>query len=124
MAAGYWGRESPEFKATLAGEAGGFLRTGDEGFLHEGELFVCGRRKDLVILRGGGRRVLPPDVRAPRKARAGKNHYPQDVERSCERAAPDTLRPGCVAAFPSSGADGEILVVVAEVRLAHLAVPW
>lgn len=36
----------------------GFMRTGDEGFIHRGELFVCGRIKDLVIV-------------------AGRNHYPQ-----------------------------------------------
>lgn len=38
--------------------SGGFLRTGDEGFLHGGELFICGRIKDLIII-------------------AGRNHYPQ-----------------------------------------------
>ena len=42
-----------------------YLRTGDLGFLHEGELFVCGRLKDMMIIRG-------------------KNLYPQDIERSCE----------------------------------------
>ena len=44
---------------------GGYLRTGDLGFRHLGELFVCGRVKDLIIIRG-------------------RNHYPQDIERTCE----------------------------------------
>ncbi|TFJ83296.1 hypothetical protein NSK_005360 [Nannochloropsis salina CCMP1776] len=44
------------------------------------ELFVCGRIKDLIIIRG-------------------RNHYPQDIEKTAEQAAPDVLRPGCSAAF-------------------------
>jgi acyl-CoA synthetase (AMP-forming)/AMP-acid ligase II len=39
----------------------GYLRTGDEGFLHKNELFICGRIKDLIIV-------------------GGRNHYPQDIE--------------------------------------------
>lgn len=45
----------------------GYLKTGDLGFLWEGELYICGRIKDLVIVRG-------------------RNHYPQDVERTAEAA--------------------------------------
>ena len=98
-AAGYWDRDCDgEFRAELADGAGGpWLRTGDVGFLLRGELFVCGRLKDLVILRG-------------------KNHYPQDIERSVERAAPESLRPGCVAAFAVDDGGEERLVVLAEVR--------
>ena len=92
VAAGYWGRDDDaDFGAVLEGTPG-YLRTGDEGFLLRGELFVCGRRKDLIILRG-------------------KNHYPQDIEKCVERAASKTVRPGCVAAV--AGGDG--VVVVAEV---------
>ncbi len=56
----------------------GYLRSGDLGFLHEGELFVCGRIKDLIIIRG-------------------RNHYPQDIERCVEMN--DRIRPGCTAAL-------------------------
>ncbi|EGB04605.1 hypothetical protein AURANDRAFT_10632, partial [Aureococcus anophagefferens] len=96
-AAGYWNRDCDgEFRAELADGTGGpWLRTGDVGFLLRGELFVCGRLKDLVILRG-------------------KNHYPQDIERSVERAAPESLRPGCVAAFSVDDGGEERLVVLAE----------
>ena len=44
---------------------GGYLRSGDLGFLHNGELFICGRSKDLIIIRG-------------------RNHYPQDIEHTVE----------------------------------------
>ena len=96
---GYWKR--PEltrevFSNTVANDADDrntYLRTGDLGFLHEGELFVCGRIKDLIIIRG-------------------VNYYPQDIETIVESASPK-IRTGGVAAFAG---DGETLVVVAEVR--------
>jgi len=98
VAGAYWGVPPTvdDFGATLDGKT--YLRTGDLGFFHAGELFVCGRLKDLIILRG-------------------KNHYPHDIERSVERAAPEDVRPGCVAAFAlvETGKD-DALVVVAEVR--------
>ena len=59
-----------------------YLRTGDLGFIHKGELFVCGRIKDLIIVRGS-------------------NHYPQDLERTAEGVMADHLRAGCTAAFNS-----------------------
>ena len=65
--------------------------------MHRGELFVCGRLKDLLIVRG-------------------RNHYPQDIERTAERAAADALRPGSIAAFTSAAANGEALVLIAEAR--------
>ena len=95
VARGYWGVEDPSFGASIDGESG-YLRTGDEGFFRDGELYVCGRRKDLIILRG-------------------KNHYPQDLERCAERAAP-SLKPGCVAAFSVDDQGEEKLVVIGEVR--------
>jgi thioester reductase-like protein len=97
---GYWHR--PElteqtFGARIAGdEDRAYLRTGDLGFLHEGELFYCGRSKDLIIVRG-------------------VNCYPQDVEAIVERSAPQ-VRLGCIAAFSVELAEQEALVVVAEVR--------
>jgi polyketide synthase 12 len=99
VAKGYWRntlatRES--FRATLAGHEGRFLRTGDLGFLRDGELFVTGRLKDLLVI-------------------DGRNHYPQDLELSAEMSHP-ALRPGCTAAFSvDSGVDGERPVLVAEV---------
>ena len=88
---GYWRR--PELSAEVFG--GGALRTGDLGFLHEGELYVCGRIKDLIIIRG-------------------VNYYPQDIEAIVEATSPK-IRPGCVAAF-EAGDDGAGLVIVAEVH--------
>ncbi|HEV7905584.1 MAG TPA: AMP-binding protein, partial [Pyrinomonadaceae bacterium] len=98
VARGYWGRPeetAATFQAHLAdtGE-GAFLRTGDLGFLHEGELFVTGRLKDLIVIRG-------------------LNHYPQDIELTVEQAHP-SLRPGCGAAFSVDVAGEERLVVVQE----------
>ena len=99
VAKGYWRnalatRET--FRATLTGREGRFLRTGDLGFLRNGELFVTGRLKDLIVI-------------------DGRNHYPQDLELSAELSHP-ALRPGCTAAFSVDGAaEGEQPVVVAEV---------
>lgn len=83
MAQGYW--QQPEqtgetFHACLSDTGEGpFLRTGDMGFVHNGELFVTGRLKDLIIIRG-------------------RNHYPQDIELTVEKSYP-MMRQGCSAAF-------------------------
>ncbi len=104
VAGGYWGRpEESEatFRATLASTGEGpFLRTGDLGFVHGGELFVAGRAKDLVIVRG-------------------RNHFPQDLELSAERAHPG-VRPGCGAAFSVEAAGEERLVLVCELERRQL----
>jgi amino acid adenylation domain-containing protein len=99
VADGYWGR--PEltesaFRARTADGGGPFLRTGDLGFLHRDDLYVAGRLKDLLIIRG-------------------RNHYPQDVELTVEKSHP-ALRPGCGAAFGVESGGEERLVVVQEVR--------
>ncbi|MFD9094445.1 fatty acyl-AMP ligase [Streptomyces collinus] len=102
VAKGYWRnalatRET--FRAQLPGREGRFLRTGDLGFLRDGELFVTGRLKDLLVV-------------------DGRNHYPQDLELTAELSHP-ALRPGCTAAFSvdagAAGADGEQPVLVAEI---------
>lgn len=100
-AQGYWGR--PElsrqiFRATIKDDPTRteYLRTGDLGFVHQGELYVCGRLKDLIIIRG-------------------KNYYPQDIERTAEDSH-QLLKPGCSAAFCVETEGGERLVLVAEVR--------
>ncbi|MBS2962972.1 AMP-binding protein [Actinocrinis puniceicyclus] len=109
VAQGYWQRpeQSAEvFGAFLADSgAGPFLRTGDLGFLDGAELFVTGRRKELVII-------------------AGSNHYPHDIEQSVERADP-ALRPNCGVAGSREIDGEERLLVVYEVGgrpsdLAHI----
>ncbi|MBW8873687.1 MAG: amino acid adenylation domain-containing protein [Acidobacteria bacterium] len=102
VAQGYW--ERPEetvatFGARLADGTGPFLRTGDLGFVSEGELFLTGRLKDLIILRG-------------------RNHYPQDLELTAERSHAG-LRAGGGAAFAvdiTGEAGEERLVIVHEVE--------
>ncbi|MFJ7969069.1 fatty acyl-AMP ligase [Streptomyces sp. NPDC096324] len=98
VAKGYWRNAlatRQTFRATLEGREGRFLRTGDLGFLRDGELFVTGRLKDLIVIEG-------------------RNHYPQDLELSAEMSHWG-LRPGCTAAFSvDGGGEGEQPVVVAE----------
>ena len=100
VASGYLGRPEAtarDFAARLTGSGEGpFLRTGDLGFQQEGDLYVTGRLKDLIILHG-------------------RNHYPQDLEATVEAAHPD-LRPGGVAAFALEVDGRERLAVVAEVE--------
>ncbi|MFT3769941.1 MAG: fatty acyl-AMP ligase [Minicystis sp.] len=92
VTAGYFG--NPE--ATEETFGGGWLRTGDLGYIGEGQLYICGRAKDLIILNG-------------------KNYYPQDVERIVSRI--DGVRDGqCVAFSHLDASGGEIAVVVAESR--------
>ncbi len=99
VANGYW--DQPElsrqtFAAHLADSGEGpFLRTGDLGFLQEGELFITGRLKDLIIL-------------------CGRNLYPQDLEQTAERSHPD-LNPCCGAAFSIESDGQERLVLAYEV---------
>ncbi|MCA1568630.1 MAG: amino acid adenylation domain-containing protein [Acidobacteria bacterium] len=98
VAHGYWNQPEETartFEARLGGSGEGpFLRTGDLGFIQNGELFVTGRLKDLIVIRG-------------------LNHYPQDIELTVERCHA-ALRPGCGAAFSVEAAGEERLVVVQE----------
>lgn len=66
------------------------------GFLYNKELFICGRMKDLIIIRGA-------------------NHYPQDIERTAEQGC-ESLRAGCSAAFAVSHDHTEAVVYVAELK--------
>ena len=104
IAQGYWRRPKATetvFKAYLADTGEGpFLRTGDLGFLKEGELYVTGRLKDLIIIRG-------------------RNHYPQDIELTVEQSHP-ALRSGCGAAFSVDKNASEQLVVVQELERSAL----
>lgn len=98
VAQGYW--QKPEltqqiFQAKTKDGQGPFLRTGDLGFLDEGELYVTGRIKDVIIIRGA-------------------NYYPQDIEWLLENSDL-ALRTGCGAAFSSMMGGEERLVVVWEI---------
>lgn len=103
-AAGYFGKEKEskeDFHATLAADGSGseYLRTGDLGFLHKGELFICGRLKDLIIV-------------------GGRNYYPQDIEATAEAAGNDLVRLGCSAAFTidPTHQGGEEVALVMELK--------
>lgn len=100
IAQGYWGKpqETQEtFQAYLADTgAGPFLRTGDLGFIKDGELFVTGRLKEIILIRG-------------------RNNYPQDIELTVQNSHP-ALRPSCGAAFTVENKGEEKLVVVQEVE--------
>eukprot|EP00850_Spirogloea_muscicola_P003775 SM000015S01275 [mRNA] locus=s15:947784:952915:- [translate_table: standard] len=117
---GYWNkseltREASElmFRARLKegspeSDDRDYLRTGDLGFLIDTQLFVTGRIKDLIIVRG-------------------KNYYPQDIEKTAEDASPH-IRAGCVAAFSFAAPAAttkctdltEQVAIVAEVRSATI----
>src|SRR5579871_136956 len=101
VAQGYWGKtkETEEtFQARIPGiDEGPFLRTGDLGFLKDGHLFITGRLKDLLIIRG-------------------QNYYPQDIELTVEQSHP-VLQPGSGAAFSVEIEGEERLVVVQEVAV-------
>ena len=105
-AAGYFHKPEEtkhDFHGQLEGtdpseEEDGYLRTGDLGFLHNKELFICGRLKDLIIV-------------------GGRNYYPQDIEASAEGAS-DLVRPGCSAAFTvdQTKGGGEEVALVMELK--------
>ncbi len=100
VAMGYY--DKPEltenvFRASPAGTANPvWLRTGDLGFVYDGELFITGRLKDLVIIHG-------------------RNFYPQDIEEVVEESHP-SLRKSCSSAFSIEYNGKERLAVVAELR--------
>jgi acyl-CoA synthetase (AMP-forming)/AMP-acid ligase II/acyl carrier protein len=99
VAQGYWQRDeinAEQFHARLADDeqAGDFLRTGDLGFVHSGSLYVTGRCKDVIILRG-------------------RNHFPQDIEATVQRTlGTDMLK--CVAVATNAFV-GDAMSVVIEV---------
>ncbi len=98
VALGYWRNEratEESFGARLAGGEGPFLRSGDLGFVEEGELYITGRIKDVVILRG-------------------RNHYPHDIELTAQESHA-ALERGNVAAFGVTVEGEERLAIVQEV---------
>lgn len=100
VAKGYW--KNPiatvaSFNARLADSGDGpFLRTGDLGYRKDGELFVTGRLKDLIILRG-------------------RNYAPQDLESEAEGSHP-SLQPGGGAAFTLTEGEQERLILAFELK--------
>ncbi len=96
---GYW--DKPDltkklFQATIVGEnqnANNYLRTGDIGFMHQDELYICGRAKDMIIIRG-------------------LNYYPQDIEKIVEQTVPSFVRHGFAAAFDVFDGEEKLVVVV------------
>jgi acyl-CoA synthetase (AMP-forming)/AMP-acid ligase II len=99
VAGGYW--KQPEetqrvFHARLSDEEGSFLRTGDLGFVADDHLYITGRMKDVVVVRG-------------------KKHHAEDIERTVEGVSA-LFREGCVAAFGIERDGEERLVVVQELR--------
>ena len=103
---GYWNNPEQtlkQFRARLVDDSpyeDGYLRTGDLGFMHEGELYVCGRIKDVIILRG-------------------QNYYPNDIENIVERSS-SLIRHNCVAAFQIHEDNEPALAIVAEVKNAKV----
>jgi thioester reductase-like protein len=99
---GYWNNpelNQKQFRARLVDDTpydDGYLRTGDMGFMHKGELYVCGRIKDMIILRG-------------------QNYYPQDIEHVVEKSC-SLIRHNCVAAFQVQEDSEPALAIVAEVK--------
>ncbi len=93
------------FEARLSPDNGKkYVRSGDLGFMHHGELFVCGRLKDMIIVRG-------------------VNRYPQDIESTVESCDPSTRSGGC-AAFALTRWDREHLVIVCEVDRGRKSRNW
>ena len=102
-AAGYYNKDEEterDFRGQIKGVEleDGYLRTGDLGFFHKKELFICGRLKDLIIV-------------------GGRNYYPQDIEATAESSS-QLLRPGCSAAFTidQTDAGGEEVALVMELK--------
>jgi thioester reductase-like protein len=99
---GYWNNAEltlKQFRARLVDDRpydDGYLRTGDLGFMHDGELYVCGRIKDMIILRG-------------------QNYYPHDIENVVEKAS-GLIRNNCVVAFQIHEDNEPALAIVAEVK--------
>jgi thioester reductase-like protein len=99
---GYWNNPEltlKQFRARLVDNSPydeGYLRTGDIGFFHDGELYVCGRIKDMIILRG-------------------QNYYPHDIENVVEKSS-GLIRHNCIAAFQIQEDSEPGLAIVAEVK--------
>lgn len=98
-AQGYWKNEQATkeaFDCKIKGESKPYLRTGDLGFIRDNQLYITGRKKDLIIING-------------------RNLYPQDIERVVEEAH-DFIMPNSCAAFSIDGGEDEKIVICAEIK--------
>jgi len=101
LATGYWNKPE-ETKRTFGGKLNtsnnsiNYLRTGDLGFFYENELYITGRLKDLIIIRG-------------------VNHYPNDIEFTIQKSIPE-LRQNGGAVFSVTESEKESLVIVQELK--------
>ncbi len=96
---GYWEKDEVNvevFGGRTSDGDGPYLRTGDLGFVYNGQLYVAGRLKDMIIVRG-------------------VNRYPQDIELTVEQSN-DIMQSGLVAAFSDNTTDRERLIIAAEVQ--------
>lgn len=99
IAKGYWNKPQEShaiFNAYITDQSGPYLRTGDLGFLHQGELYVTGRSKDVIIING-------------------RNYYPQDIEMTVEHSH-EQIRSGCTIAFSSCIDNKERLIILVEIK--------
>ncbi|RQS08680.1 fatty acyl-AMP ligase [Burkholderia sp. Bp9002] len=104
VALGYWNNRAlseQTFEAELPGHAGRFLRTGDYGYRSGADVFVTGRLKDMMLIRGA-------------------NHYPHDVEETIEALDADLFRPGGCAVFALEADAAPQVIVVRELRARYL----
>ena len=103
IAQGYWENQpatEETFQAFTSAGDGPFLRTGDMGFVHEGNLYITGRLKDVIVIRGA-------------------NYYPNDIELSVEQSHP-SLNSSGAAAFSVEVDGEERLVVMQEIKRTEL----
>jgi len=98
---GYWGNPTAtadNFHAHLPDEPDcSYLRTGDLGFLHKGEIYITGRSKDLLVVHG-------------------RNVYPQDLETTAEAAHASVRAAGVIAVGVTRGDGQESVVLLTECR--------
>lgn len=97
---GYWHRNNNDLFLTINEQQ--YLRTGDTGYLQNGQLYITGRIKEMIIIHG-------------------ENHFPYDIERAVFAAVPE-VEPNGVIAF-SDTRDGEKLVIVAELKREFINMP-
>ena len=96
VASGYWNKEEltrETFHNVLDGEHGEWLASGDLGKVIDNNIFITGRKKEVVIVNG-------------------KNHFPIDIERTIEQSFPSSVRPGCVAAFQHTRTSAGVVVEI------------
>ncbi len=97
MSSGYWNRNSDSFNNTFEGK--NYFKTGDLGFINKNQLYITGRIKDMIIIRG-------------------KNYYPQDIEIPLNNAH-NAIRKGCIVAFSKKVHQTEQFVIATEIKRSY-----